>query len=808
MKEMEKFGEHLDEGPSELNIVETSESASVSIVEVRNDSTEVVPSSSGDQSSDTVFDAEPFSDDALIAPVDNLAIKASSADDEDDDRSAEFARRKELPKMLPGVGLACFLSGVIVLIWVANLLFGRALPPVFNLALALSIYGTLFVHMWCSHRTLKVAEKLFKSEALSPSKPLIAFFSIPVIAYIGLSSQSDFIIIVTTLINCFFIARLLFWPFKVAKHALTGIAKAKGRGWSLGDWLSCTAATVLVATPPMISFVLLIMAAIFGRVMPHDLLPWIVLFVSLGWFTFAPLGFIYTNRLLKRASLLPVPEPEKKTKGLSGMDGKGDILITYRPVASWERWLQQRMQDRSWRKLIYLLAMLAIVLVTGLPEIVLKLMIASGGALGIIGAPGATDANVVNAQTLLTLSIIQWLIVGGMVAAVVAYVLKPTNISLSAKGIKFLWRHGPLSVDGELVKWQDITNIALSQKEGTTSSDQNIDFHSSKAKPLSIKLGSIMSIDDRERILKAIESWAPGVERDPQILHLLEPPADYSYTELWLQALTAPPKRERFKPLADGASLRDGQFKVIRQLGVGGQGTAYLTDDIMSKEAVVLKEFILPVFVAVGVRRQALERFENEARILKQLDHPQIVKLVDFFVEDHRSYLVLEHIDGKSLKEIVLEEGAMSEERVKGLAQQMCSILEYLHGLEPPCVHRDFTPDNLILRKDGTLKLVDFNVAQQTESTATGTVVGKHAYLPPEQFRGEPCPQSDIYAFGSTLHFLLTGHDPEPISVSRPKEQVEAISENMNFLVATATSMSLEERFNDIEKLKEVLDAI
>ncbi|WP_457832106.1 protein kinase domain-containing protein, partial [Staphylococcus aureus] len=92
---------------------------------------------------------------------------------------------------------------------------------------------------------------------------------------------------------------------------------------------------------------------------------------------------------------------------------------------------------------------------------------------------------------------------------------------------------------------------------------------------------------------------------------------------------------------------------------------------------VVLKEFILPVHVDVNVRKSALESFENEARILKQMDSPNVVKLIDFFVEDHRAYLVLEHIDGMSLRELVEKNGAMKESQVKELALQMCSILSY-----------------------------------------------------------------------------------------------------------------------------------
>ena len=163
---------------------------------------------------------------------------------------------------------------------------------------------------------------------------------------------------------------------------------------------------------------------------------------------------------------------------------------------------------------------------------------------------------------------------------------------------------------------------------------------------------------------------------------------------------------------------------------------------------------------------------------------------------------MLEHIEGKSLKQIVEERGPLPESEVISLTKQMCTMLHYMHGLSPPVVHRDFTPDNLILRSDGKLKLVDFNVAQQTDSTATGTVVGKHSYLPPEQFRGTPVPQSDLYSLGATLHYLLTGQDPEPISVSRPQRINPEVSEAMNMFVAKATAMTLEARHQDVAELE------
>jgi serine/threonine-protein kinase len=251
-------------------------------------------------------------------------------------------------------------------------------------------------------------------------------------------------------------------------------------------------------------------------------------------------------------------------------------------------------------------------------------------------------------------------------------------------------------------------------------------------------------------------------------------------------------------------------YQVLRCLGVGGQGTAYLCKDLALvqshlSEVVVLKESIFPVYADSLVRMQALERFEKEANLLRRLQHAGIVSLRDYFIEDHRGYLVMEHVEGKTLKQLVEEEGALSEMKVRELAMQMCEILSYLH--DNGVVHRDFTPDNLIMNKAGQLKLIDFNVAQSVESGSTGTIVGKQSYIPPEQFRGKACAQSDIYAMGATLHFLLTGEEPEPISQSSPLEKGALCSESLDKIVRECTALQLQKRMPGAEVLKQRLAA-
>lgn len=162
----------------------------------------------------------------------------------------------------------------------------------------------------------------------------------------------------------------------------------------------------------------------------------------------------------------------------------------------------------------------------------------------------------------------------------------------------------------------------------------------------------------------------------------------------------------------------------------------------------------------------------------------------DNFIEDHRFYLVLEHAQGDSLRKLIDESGPMSNMETMELAVQLLGILSHLHTMSPPVIHRDFTPENIIIAEDGTPKLIDFNVARQSESTATRTVVGKHSYLPPEQFRGKACPQSDIYALGATLFFALTGEDPEPISASKPRDKSLTVDSHLDNIIFRATQLS------------------
>jgi serine/threonine-protein kinase len=308
--------------------------------------------------------------------------------------------------------------------------------------------------------------------------------------------------------------------------------------------------------------------------------------------------------------------------------------------------------------------------------------------------------------------------------------------------------------------------------------------------------------------LHAINQWSSAkvTDVDPGLFDSLNiNQHDPSYTQLWLDALLAPPRREKLQALSAGTSLKKGEYQLERKLGSGGQGSAYLART-RDGASVVLKESILPLYVDNKVRRQALESFEHEASILRGLKHPNIVTLLDCFIEDHRGYLVLEHIDGLNLRQYIAKNGPLDVEMVRSLAITMCDVLSYLHQASPPVVHRDFTPDNLMLRADGSLKLIDFMVAQQQNTdTVTATVVGKQAYLPPEQFRGKATTQSDIYALGCTLNYLLTGHDPVPLLPSHPIIERDEIDGALDEIVATCTTLELDKRYPSAQAVGQAL---
>ncbi len=287
-----------------------------------------------------------------------------------------------------------------------------------------------------------------------------------------------------------------------------------------------------------------------------------------------------------------------------------------------------------------------------------------------------------------------------------------------------------------------------------------------------------------------------------------------SFTQLWEEELDNRFGSTIFVPLEAGQILvREGglSLKIQGQLSFGGLSAVYLVSREILNEAAnsgkpqklfVLKEAVLPVNSDDALKQKALAMFERESRLLSALNHPRIAKVIDFFVANGRNYILLEHIEGVDLRRFVKENGKQDAAVAIRWLTETASILQYLHGQNPPIIHRDVTPDNLVLARDGRLTLIDFGAANALVGTATGTLVGKQSYIAPEQFRGKANFSSDIYSLGATIFFALTACDPEPLRTLHPAEITE-IPPALDQLIAHCTEQEQEMRIGSLEQLLE-----
>jgi serine/threonine protein kinase len=280
-----------------------------------------------------------------------------------------------------------------------------------------------------------------------------------------------------------------------------------------------------------------------------------------------------------------------------------------------------------------------------------------------------------------------------------------------------------------------------------------------------------------------------------------------SYTRMWEEELGNRYSATAFMPLNPGKSLLDGHLKIIRQLTFGGWSAVYLCQESNTRLR-VLKESVLPASVGANLKEKAEAMFLKESVLLMKLSHPNIVKVHEHFVEEGRHYMVLDYINGQNMRQLVKTSGAQHQLDVLNWAFSLTDILAYLHEQNPPLVHRDLTPDNVVVDNDGTLMLIDFGAANELLGTATGTLVGKQCYISPEQFRGKALAISDLYSLGATLYYLLTAHDPEALASSSPRALSPYISPELDKLVKDLTALDVKDRPQTAREVKQRLEEV
>lgn len=263
--------------------------------------------------------------------------------------------------------------------------------------------------------------------------------------------------------------------------------------------------------------------------------------------------------------------------------------------------------------------------------------------------------------------------------------------------------------------------------------------------------------------------------------------------------------------LPSDAVLQD-RYRITQLLGQGGMGAVYLaTDTRFASRTCVIKE-MLDHFNDPEQRAQATESFHREADFLATLKHPGIPEVYDRFTEANRHYLVMEYINGTDLEARLLEKGSPFEEKeVIGWMIQCLDVLSYLHHQKPPIIYRDMKPANVITTEWGKVSLVDFGIARFFNPVSRGTMIGTQGYAPPEQYRGQVEPRSDIYALGATMHYMLTGRDPQnepPFSFPPVKTLNPEISDEIEMLILKALDPDVENRFASADEMLGELMAI
>ncbi len=223
----------------------------------------------------------------------------------------------------------------------------------------------------------------------------------------------------------------------------------------------------------------------------------------------------------------------------------------------------------------------------------------------------------------------------------------------------------------------------------------------------------------------------------------------------------APPSQA--SPGAPGKrTLQNGRYTVVRELGAGGMGRVYLSHDEKMESEVVIKE-MLPFLATPKERDYIRKHFKEEAKILYRLKHAGLPRVTDYFFEGDSIYIIMEYIRGRDLESIIKSrpDGRINVDEFFQWIVKVLDVLEYLHSQDPPIIHRDIKPGNIMLTDNGEVYLVDFGVAKAIAGkTVTQTRVGTPGFASPEHFFGKFMLSSDVYSLGATFHYLLTGDDP------------------------------------------------
>ncbi|OIJ21738.1 hypothetical protein BKP45_03300 [Anaerobacillus alkalidiazotrophicus] len=243
----------------------------------------------------------------------------------------------------------------------------------------------------------------------------------------------------------------------------------------------------------------------------------------------------------------------------------------------------------------------------------------------------------------------------------------------------------------------------------------------------------------------------------------------------------------------------DGKYKIMKQLGEGGMGTVFLGEHVSLGTNWAIKR----------ISKHTNDKIDllAEPNIMKKLNHPSLPRIFDIIEDQDFIYIVLDYVEGITLEEELEKKKKIPEKTVVKWAKEICDVLEYLHTQKPnPIIYRDMKPSNLMITKDGSIKVIDFGIAREykKESKSDTTYIGTRGYAAPEQYgTAQTDARTDIYSLGVTLYHLVTGKGPNdpPYEIKPLRELDSRLSVGLEHIILKSTRQDPKERYGNVKLL-------